>query len=41
MPRGWFLDKKKRLKKFFVYAHFVPVDIHILIHSLQPLFFAF
>lgn len=26
-------------KKFFVYAHIVPVDIHMLIHSLQHLFF--
>ena len=38
MSMGRFLDKKNRLKKFFVYAHFVPVDIHTVIHSLQPLF---
>lgn len=27
------------LKKIFVYAHIVPVDIHTVIHSLQPLFY--
>ena len=37
---GWFLDKKKRPEKNFVYTHIVPVDIHMLIHSLPPLFWA-
>ena len=36
---GRFLDKKTLPKKFFVYAHIVPVDIHTVIHSLQPLFY--
>jgi len=35
---GWFWDKKKSSKKIFVYSHIVPVDIHTVIHSSQPLF---
>jgi len=35
---GTVSGQKKPLKKFFVYTHIVPVDIHTVIHSLQPLF---
>jgi hypothetical protein len=33
MSRELFWDKKKPPKKFFVYSHLVPVDIHSVIHS--------
>ena len=33
MSRELFWDKKTRPKKFFVYSHSVPVDIHSVIHS--------
>ena len=32
MSKELFWDKKKGPQKFFVYSHFVPVDIHRLIH---------
>jgi hypothetical protein len=35
MSEELFWDKKSRPKNLFVYSHFAPVDIHMLIHSAK------
>ena len=36
MTKELFWDKKTAPRKFFVYSHIVPVDIHRLIHRDKP-----
>lgn len=35
MSEELFWDKKSRPKNLFVYSHFAPVDIHMLIHRAK------